>query len=53
MAGDGGDTGTTIDMTATVVADQAELTPSAASLSFGNDVVGNAVNSKHNADKHR
>jgi hypothetical protein len=30
-------------MTATVVADQAQLTPSAESVSFGNDVVGNAV----------
>ncbi len=42
VSGNGGDAFTTINTTATVVANQSQLTPSAPSVNFGNDFVGNA-----------
>jgi hypothetical protein len=42
LIGDGADSSTTIDMSATVVAAQSQLTPSMSPVNFGNDVVGNA-----------
>ena len=43
LASDGAGSGTTIDMTATVASDQAQLSPSPSPVNFGSETVGNAV----------
>ncbi len=43
VVGNGGDAGTTIGMTATVVPSQSQLTASVSSVNFGNELVGNAA----------